>query len=578
MSQQEKRQRREQPYHPYVPSSSNPYDDAEPIRVKRSRHPHYSVPEAAQGPRNAQPNAQPKGEQYPATSRPSASQEAQPRHAKRRLTAEEQEAERRANQQRSYHETSATDAYAPVAKRSAARTERQYAAQQRRIQKHPDRKEKPRPIPGNDYFRTPEEVFETPRKEEPPLIKRTSHAPQIIAGVIVAMVVVLGVFLWTHRSVPVTVDGTQINVVVNSTLKQVIDASGEKVDPGNLVSVSGDTITVGDGHAFSATIDGNDVPDDQLATTTVKGGEHIKFGNGNDRTEDYDVLDTETIQPKLKMEGTQGSIYYVKQWGKTGTQETRKGKTSGQTAEVAAVEAQDLIIQRQGIAPQDDEKLVALTFDDGPSQYTEQYLDILDQYGIKATFNMIGSQLDEYPEAAKRVADDGMQIASHTWDHKQLTKLTEEEVQNELDPTFQKIKDVTGYDTTTIRQPYGSMNANVWLYSKGSMSVAVFWTHDSQDWERPGVDKIVSNSTGTMYTGAIILMHDGGGNRDQDLEALPQIIEAWQNAGYKFVTISDLMASDPRIPEEVVSGDEKMPDDAVWPTEIADDSVSNDIP
>ncbi|MDD5799666.1 MAG: polysaccharide deacetylase family protein [Coriobacteriales bacterium] len=622
--------------------STNPYDDADPIRVRRTHHQSIPAPASGAGQGAAQPESarlvpgsaaqrhvqaprrvevqrtnahHPSVEQRRAALRSESAQRTNaqavpqqrrapqqaaqagagrgaarpasqgkqpaqrpPRHQAPKPTPQQIEAARREELRRQYHEVSPDRAYAPSARRSTERAERQYASQQRRQEKHPDRHVRPRPIPGDDYFRTPDVVFERGTQAQSPVTKRVNHAPAIIACLVALAIVGVVAYAWMHRTVQVTVDDKQVNVVVNSTLEQVLDASGQKVSPGNLVAVTGDVITPSDGHAFSATINGNAVDDDQLASTTVKGGEDIKFGNGDDRTEDYDVVNTTTVQPQLKMEGTEGSVFYVKQWGKTGTIETRKGKQSGKTADVTSVDVQDLIIQRQGIAPDNDQKLVALTFDDGPSQYTDKYLDILDQYGIKATFFELGQQVDEYPDAAKRVVSDGMQLGSHTWDHKQLTKLNEQQVSDELGPSFQKIQDVTGYQTTMLRQPYGSINDKVWLYSKGTMSVSVFWTHDSEDWKVPGVDKLVSNATKDMFTGAIILMHDGGGNRDEDVQALPQIIEAWQNAGYQFVTISDLMKSDPRIPDEVTSGDEQMPSDAVWPTEISKDSTSNAIP
>ena len=97
----------------------------------------------------------------------------------------------------------------------------------------------------------------------------------------------------------------------------------------------------------------------------------------------------------------------------------------------------------------------------------------------------------------------------------------------------------------------------------------MIWHLDSLDWELPGVDKIVENSTNGAWSGAIILMHDGGGNRDQDLEALPKILQKLSAQGYEFVTLSELMALDSRIPAEVAAGTATMPEGAVWPTEMA---------
>ena len=107
--------------------------------------------------------------------------------------------------------------------------------------------------------------------------------------------------------------------------------------------------------------------------------------------------------------------------------------------------------------------------------------------------------------------------------------------------------------------------------------MSVLWNQDSLDWKRPGVDAIVENSTKNVTSGSIILMHDGGGNRDQDVEALPKIIEKLQAEGYEFVTVTELMKSDSSIPADVAAGDAAMPDGCVWPTQIkSDDSSSGD--
>ena len=99
----------------------------------------------------------------------------------------------------------------------------------------------------------------------------------------------------------------------------------------------------------------------------------------------------------------------------------------------------------------------------------------------------------------------------------------------------------------------------------------MLWNQDSLDWKRPGADAIVQNSLKGITSGSIILMHDGGGNRDQDVEALPTIIETLQGEGYEFVTVTELMKSDSSIPEDIASGNATMPEGCVWPTEIKGD-------
>ena len=104
----------------------------------------------------------------------------------------------------------------------------------------------------------------------------------------------------------------------------------------------------------------------------------------------------------------------------------------------------------------------------------------------------------------------------------------------------------------------------------GTFSASIIWNLDSLDWELPGVDAIVENSTLGVTSGSIILMHDGGGNRDQDVEALPRIIESLQADGYELVTINELLATDSRIPESVASGNATIPEGHVWASEVVE--------
>ena len=388
-----------------------------------------------------------------------------------------------------------------------------------------------------------------------------------------------------EKTVAITLDGAEVRVPEGSTVQQVFDREKPAVTPGNLLSVTGNVIDEGKGVAYACTLDGQELSVEDAAKTTVSEGATLSFANGADLTEDYTTETTVTSTPKLVRrvkEGTsdpgymvqQGVVQYVYQWGKQGTTEIRTGTVSGETTEGETVEGQDCVIMCQDIHPDNDEKLVALTFDDGPTYYTEQYMDILDRYGAKATFNLIGEQIEDCADVVRANCASSNQIASHTWHHPDLTTLNEEETRTQLGDTFDAIKRIADYDTSTIRAPYGDINIDVWLRSGGTMSLAVYWTHDSEDWKLPGVDQMVANCTNYMAPGSVILMHDGGGNRDQNLEALPRIIQAWQDAGYTFVTVEELMASDSSIPEECCANYRPMPADAVWPTELVEEAVT----
>lgn len=407
----------------------------------------------------------------------------------------------------------------------------------------------------------------TPKRK---LSKKTRN--RAIIAIVVVFAVLLGLFglAWSNRSVQFKLNGETENIKVGTSLEDLVAEKGLSPVPGNLVSVSGKVLEEGKGNPFSAKLGDKDLSMDEARGTHINGGEDITIGDGTDVMEEYDSKTIEE-QPKLTMDGTWGALSYISQWGKVGKKEVRTGKQSGETADGDVIqEVQNCVISVRNPAPADGKKLVALTFDDGPSIYTERYLDILKQYNAKATFFELGDNIKELPDITKKVVESGNQLASHTTSHQQLTTLDAAALQQELTSTFTQLDQVGGIKTTVMRPPYGDFNEKTWLNSGGLMSVSVLWNQDSEDWRRPGVDKIVSNALNGVTNGSIILMHDGGGPREQDLEALPKIIQQLQQDGYELVTVDELMASDPTIPQDVAKGDATMPKDCVWPTEIGD--------
>lgn len=403
-------------------------------------------------------------------------------------------------------------------------------------------------------------------------------------GCLIVLIVLLlfagvGVVFWWHRPVSVMVNGAPRTVFRLSTVGQLFDDERPRVKPGNLVSVAGSVLSEGKGYPFTCSVDGTRYEYQDAYDLVLHGEEDVTFMDGTDKLEGYTTEVTD-LAPKLELsvaEDTpekgymvqQGTVQYVKQWGKPGTHEVRHGEQSGETGDGKVIDpAQNCIIGVQNIHPDNDEKLVALTFDDGPSYYTESYLKILAENDVKATFCIIGEQVADGRQVIAQTANAGHLIASHTWDHKQLTALDDKEVRREVGDTAQALADVVGSPVTFLRPPYGDLDGEVWVKSGGVATTSVYWTHDSLDWETPGVDAIVNNATQYMVPGSVILMHDGGGDRSQDVEALPRIIAAWKEAGYRFVTIRELMESDSSIDLSAVDMG-SMPADAVWPNELA---------
>ncbi len=186
---------------------------------------------------------------------------------------------------------------------------------------------------------------------------------------------------------------------------------------------------------------------------------------------------------------------------------------------------------------------VAMTFDDGPHpKLTPRLLDLLKERGIKATFFVIGKCVAEYPDIAKRIVDEGHEIANHTWNHPQLPKLSPTAFAAEITQTNEAIKQATGILPVTMRPPYGAINAGITkrLNEEYGLSV-ILWSVDPQDWKIRKADHVSSHIIKNAAPGAIILAHD---IHASTIDAMPAALDALQAKGYKFVTVSELIAMD----------------------------------
>lgn len=184
------------------------------------------------------------------------------------------------------------------------------------------------------------------------------------------------------------------------------------------------------------------------------------------------------------------------------------------------------------------DRVAALTFDDGPDPtFTPKVLDLLAQYRVPATFFMIGWEAAAAPDLVKRIAAAGNGVGSHTWNHLDLTRLNEAGIAVQVDKTEALLSSETGWKVTCIRPPEGHEDQRlVRRLSQRGLST-VLWSADTRDWTRPGTDTIVRGALANLSPGAIILLHDGGGDRSETLAALPRIIESVQSQGYRLIPI-----------------------------------------
>lgn len=191
------------------------------------------------------------------------------------------------------------------------------------------------------------------------------------------------------------------------------------------------------------------------------------------------------------------------------------------------------------------QKVVALTYDDGPHPvYTQQMLAVLGKHGVRATFFMLGTSVEGNPSAAQQVRDAGHQIASHSYSHAPehyLSNLDEAGVAYQLSTAQSAIYGATGVETKVVRPPGGYLNALSVVAGAPWADVYVGWDIDTKDFSQPGTDAIVDSVLTNVQPGSIVLMHDGGGNRQQTVEATDIIIRELLSRGYRFVTIDELV-------------------------------------
>ncbi len=181
---------------------------------------------------------------------------------------------------------------------------------------------------------------------------------------------------------------------------------------------------------------------------------------------------------------------------------------------------------------------VALTFDDGPTaEYTPQILAILKKYNIKATFFMVGDSVKLYPQVAREVLAAGHAINNHTLTHPLLTKISDAQLYKEITAPQKIIANATGVTPVCLRYPFGASNSHVRAAIRAQGIVPVPMGFNSFDYDRPGVDKIVSWVLKNAYSGQVILLHDGFFSREQTVAALPLIIEGIKKKGLGFSQI-----------------------------------------
>lgn len=189
-------------------------------------------------------------------------------------------------------------------------------------------------------------------------------------------------------------------------------------------------------------------------------------------------------------------------------------------------------------APTTGNKVIALTFDDGPGPYTAHLLDILDQYGAKATFFLIGSKVSGQASVVRSIQARGHQLGNHSWSHPELPKLSVDQIAGEIDRTNEAIRQATGVKPSILRPPYGAVNGVVLEQLRLRNMSSILWSVDTRDWADRNSQIVCSRAVAGARPGAVILMHD---IHPTSVNAVPCILDSLKQQGYSFVTVQNLI-------------------------------------
>jgi peptidoglycan-N-acetylglucosamine deacetylase len=348
----------------------------------------------------------------------------------------------------------------------------------------------------------------------------------------VAMVLVLLLFV----PVVVTVDGTARVVRAGQTVAELAAEKEFAAQRGDFVSVRGRILKHDGGGAVRFQSGGELLP----VSARLYAAQALRSVPGSDTVEPV-VTAVVRVDPPVTFLGN-GPMQVIETTGSAGTARVRRGSVSGEViATNTLVPALPRVVRLEAFPP--NAKLVALTFDDGPWRgQTEKILKILNDTGTRATFFMLGDRVRVNPSLAKRVVADGMLIGNHSMTHKYLTHPTVNRVRDELGRAQKIIKAVTGVTPTWYRPAGGFHNAMVDREAHRLGLKVIRWNIDTSDYRKPKAAILVRRVVGgaAKHRKAIVLMHDGGGNRTQTIRALPKIISVLRAKGYYFVDLDEM--------------------------------------
>ncbi len=307
----------------------------------------------------------------------------------------------------------------------------------------------------------------------------------------------------------------------SESVRKMLRKTGIHIRRGReLTAVTHSVLDPTGGKPATATVDGAPVS----LSDKVKGGSTVTVLDG-----------TDVVEPVVNREGPipapapPAVLVHLWNLGTPGEGRLLVGERSGEvvqsTPRIAPIPASRVTA-----------KVVALTFDDGPGPFTLQILAILQAKGVKATFCMIGQQVPTRADIVRQVAAAGMAVCNHTRNHdERLNKESHDAVETQISGGAQPLIDLGLPTPQFYRPPGGALSPDIVATARKHGETVLYWKVDPADWKRPPVAAIVANVVGHVDPGAIVLLHDGGGDRANTVAALPIIIDQLHAAGYQFV-------------------------------------------
>lgn len=198
-----------------------------------------------------------------------------------------------------------------------------------------------------------------------------------------------------------------------------------------------------------------------------------------------------------------------------------------------------LVLLLAAAAAEERPPMIALTFDDGPSEYTQQMLDLLVENDGKATFFMIGQYVEMMPEMPQIVIENGSEIGTHTLAHRPLNELSEFKIYSDLEKCIKQFEELTGEHIRWLRPPWGKVSSGTYTACRRLNLLIIKWSLDSMDWESRNAEKIIQQILDNVKDGDVILCHD---TYPETLEAMRIVLPELKARGYELVTVSELFS------------------------------------